>query len=94
MSNHGNQSAMSTELCWNCKEEKHGVTLCAEDRLCPECNEQNVKALAALQQAQIGTASGSTAVEGKQTRRRRPGPNPVVANPRSDGILSQRASAT
>jgi hypothetical protein len=33
-------------------------------------------------------------VEGKQTRRRRAGPSPAAANPRSDGILSPRASAT
>jgi len=96
MRNHGNQSnqsVLSTELCWNCKQQKHGVTLCAEDRLCPECNEQTVKALAALLQAQTGTASGSTAVEGKQTRGRRAGPN-AAANPRSDGLLSPRASDT
>lgn len=96
MRNHGNQSnqsILSTELCWNCKQQKQGVTLCAEDRLCPECNEQNVKALAALRQAQTGTASGSTAVEGKQTRGRRAGPN-AAANSRSDELLSPRASDT
>jgi hypothetical protein len=41
---------MPTELCWKCKEFKTGVKLCAEDKLCPECDEENERALAAQQQ--------------------------------------------
>jgi hypothetical protein len=54
---------MSTELCGNCKEVKHGVTLCAEDRLCPDCCEKNAQALAALRKAQTGPAIGATAAD-------------------------------
>lgn len=42
---------MPTELCWRCKEVKPGVKLCAEDRLCPQCDEENELALAAIRAA-------------------------------------------
>jgi hypothetical protein len=36
------------ELCWQCKGTKTGVKLCAEDRLCPDCDRANEIGLAAL----------------------------------------------
>lgn len=42
---------MPTEVCWKCKQKKEGVKLCAEDRLCPECDAENEKALAALRRS-------------------------------------------
>ena len=32
-------------MCWNCKLIKDGVTLCAEDRLCPDCDRENERRL-------------------------------------------------
>jgi hypothetical protein len=37
---------MPTETCWKCKQKKEGVKLCADDRLCPECDAENERALA------------------------------------------------
>lgn len=70
---------------------KHGVSLCTEDRLCPACYEQGVKAPAAIQPAQAGTASGATAVEGKPNCRRQTKPSPAAANPKNDRNLSPKA---
>jgi hypothetical protein len=73
---------MSTELCWNCKELKHGVTLCAEDRLCSECYEKNVQALTAIRKAQTGPAIGATAADEDKpaVRKRQVKPSQAEAN--------------
>lgn len=39
---------MPREVCWRCKKLKDGVTLCAEDRLCPDCDRENERGLRAI----------------------------------------------
>lgn len=36
---------MPRELCWSCKVIKDGVKLCADDRLCPDCDRENEREL-------------------------------------------------
>jgi hypothetical protein len=36
------------EVCWKCKEVKAGVTLCSDDRLCPDSYQENECGLAAI----------------------------------------------
>jgi hypothetical protein len=39
---------MPKEVCWSCKVIKDGVKLCADDRLCPDCDRENERGLAAI----------------------------------------------
>ena len=39
---------MPQEVCWKCKQRKPGVTLCGDDRLCRDCDEENERLLAAI----------------------------------------------
>ena len=47
------------ELCFKCKEIKRGVTLCADDRLCPDCYQKNELALKAIREEQQAKASAN-----------------------------------
>jgi len=40
---------MPRRTCSNCKQAKSGVKLCADDLLCPDCEDANAKKLAELQ---------------------------------------------
>jgi hypothetical protein len=44
---------MSVETCCGCKQLKSGVRLCAEDRLCKECENKNERNLAATRNASV-----------------------------------------
>jgi hypothetical protein len=46
---------MPKEVCWKCKAVKDGVKLCADDRLCPDCDRENDIALAALRVLEISS---------------------------------------
>jgi len=48
---------MPTELCSKCREIKSGVTLCADDRLCPDCSAENERQLAVLKNRSDGEKS-------------------------------------
>ena len=39
---------MPREVCWSCKVAKDGVKLCADDRLCPDCDRENKRGLEAI----------------------------------------------
>lgn len=39
---------MPAEICFKCKEIRHGVFLYGDDRICPQCYEKNEQALAAI----------------------------------------------
>lgn len=49
---------MPKELCWGCKAVKDGVKLCAEDRLCPDCDRENERRLAAIRAGDQSISSG------------------------------------
>src|SRR5664279_6199733 len=36
---------MPREVCWHCKEIKNNVKLCADDRLCDDCEHENDRLL-------------------------------------------------
>ena len=43
---------MPTQRCWKCNQWKAGVKLCADDLLCPECDQANEEALATIRNQQ------------------------------------------
>ena len=45
---------MPTEICQKCKEFKHGVTLYADDRICPDCYAKNELALKVIREEKEG----------------------------------------
>lgn len=66
---------MPTELCFKCGEVKQGVTLCADDRLCPECYMKNEIALKAIRDAKAPNnvnTSNSPVLSDKRITRRQP----------------------
>lgn len=57
---------MPAEICWKCKELKLVVTLCADDRLCPDCDTENERKLIEILAQQPAAKSDSIVKRSKR----------------------------
>jgi len=86
-------SSMPTEVCWGCKQLKPGVKLCAEDRLCRECDAANQRALSA---ARIETEKNSKQSKSVKNAAKNTGSSslssihsqPVYSSPQSNVVIN------
>jgi len=84
---------MPTEVCWGCKQLKSGVKLCAEDRLCRECDAANQCALSA---ARIETEKNSKQSQSVKNTAKHTGSSslssihsqPVHSSPQSNVVIN------
>lgn len=85
---------MPLEICYKCKQFKHGVTLYADDRICPDCyakNELALKAIGEERQGKCTTPSRIPTPTNKRGNRKQPSRQAKMAVSKENVSVSNRS---